>query len=236
MKNFQFLVWCSFFAFSLQSLETGPVHRNGFYQNPPPPKLPQNFRWSGRYIIPNLVDPRTGEVGINVPFSWHGDNGNVQMIAGSMEDPVFFTNLIYNGHLYTYTYKWPHLQPELLPPLEPCQPLRKITLQEFNTFLTTAYFVGPEILEGRRDRLVNHFRISIVEPTFPPGFYPRFPIALGDIYVDREDSCKFYKILHFGLQNIYAPGLDEWIVINKLEACAGEVTLPQACSSMSPDL
>ena len=30
--------------------------------HPSPPKLPQNFRWKGRYIVPDLD--------VNVPFTW----------------------------------------------------------------------------------------------------------------------------------------------------------------------
>ena len=232
MITIRFISLYSIFALSLLAMDAHDEDKEEPMSTPCPPELPRNFRWSGRYIVPNLVDPRTGDIGINVPFTWHGNNGDVQMIAGSEEDPIYFTNLIYNDHLYTYTYKWPNLQPELLPPLEPCSALRKLSLQEFNNFLATSYFVGPEILQGHKDRFVNHFRVSIVEPLFPPGFYPRLPVALGDIYVDQNDSCKFLKVLHFGLQNIYAPGLDEWIVINKFQDCPGEIMLPPACSGL----
>lgn len=199
-------------------------------KGPPPPKLPRNFRWKGRYIVPDLVDPATGKVGVNVPFTWQGRNGNIQMIAGGEEYPIHFTNLIYNGCLYTYTYKWPCLQPEFLPPLEPCHPLLKFTLEDLNAFFATSVYVGAEILKEESPRHVHHFRVGIVLPIFPPGFYPRLPILSADIYVDRKNPSKFWKVLHFGLQNIYDPALDEWIVINKFEDCPGEITLPPVCT------
>src|SRR5437870_1956672 len=58
---------------------------------PPPPQLPLNFCWCGRYIVPDL--------GIEVPFWWVGNNGNMQMIAGSFEYPIYFTNVIFNNQL-----------------------------------------------------------------------------------------------------------------------------------------
>ena len=197
---------------------------------PCPPQLPANFRWSGRYIVPNLTDIETGKW-VDVSFTWEANNGNIQMIAGSESEAIYFTNFINNGYLYTYTYKWPNLQPEFLPPLERCDPVRALTLEELNFFFTTAYFVGPEIIKSPdgQKQYVNHFRISIVQPMLPPGFYPRLPIALGDIYVDRKDPYKIYKILHFGLENLYAPGLDEWIILDKFEDCPREIIIPAAC-------
>ena len=44
-------------------------------------------------------------MGVELPFSWHGNAGNVQMIAGGENHPIHFTNLIYDGLLYTLTYK-----------------------------------------------------------------------------------------------------------------------------------
>lgn len=32
---------------------------------------------------------------------------NMQMIAGGDGSPIWFTNLICGGYLYTYTHKWP---------------------------------------------------------------------------------------------------------------------------------
>jgi hypothetical protein len=191
-------------------------------ETPPPPRLPRNFRWKGRYLVPDL--------NVDVPFIWNGNNGDVQMVAGGLKYPIFFTNLIYHNHLYTYTYKWPCLQPPFLPPLEPCKPLLEITLEELNAFLATAHFVGPEILEGNPCRYVNHFRINIVLPRSPPGFHLRIPITSADIYVDQADPSKFWKVLHFGLQNLYDPDLDEWIVLTEHEEGPGPIKLPAACS------
>jgi hypothetical protein len=204
-------------------------------KHPNPPKLSRNFRWKGRYIVPDLVDPATGKMGVNIPFTWHAKNGNVQMIAGSKKDPIYFTNLIYKDHLFTYTYKWPGLQPEFLPPLERCIPFA-FTLDDLNALLATSFFVGAEILEEKTSHgvkkciHVHHFRLAVALPNFPPGFYPRIPILSADIYVDQNDSSKFCKVLHFGFQNLYDPNLDEWIVINKFENGPGKIKLPPACS------
>jgi hypothetical protein len=51
----------------------------------------------------------------------------------------------------------------------------------------------------------------------------------GDFYVDQEDSSKFWKVLHFGLQNLLDPALDEWAVMQKFKDTAGEVTFPAEC-------
>lgn len=192
-------------------------------KSPPPPQLPRNFCWTGRYLVSDL--------NANVDFTWRGNNGDMQMIAGNEKSMIHFTNLIFNQQLFTYTYRWPGLQPELLPPLEPCHPLFKFSLEELNQILATSTFVGKEILqEGKKCLKVNHFRLSIVLPRFPPGFYPRLPILSADIYVDRKDSTKFVKVLHFGLQNIYDPNLDEWIIINKTSDHPGKIVLPEPCT------
>jgi hypothetical protein len=47
---------------------------------------------------------------VEVPFTWHGNDGNLQMIAGGESSPIHFTNLIYDGTLYTLTYKWPGVE------------------------------------------------------------------------------------------------------------------------------
>lgn len=198
-------------------------------RKPAPPRLPRNFSWRGRYIVPDLIDPRTGKLGINVPFTWVGNNGDVQMIAGGEQYPIYFTNLIYQNHLYTYTYKWPGLQEEFLPPLESCAPLLEFTLEDFNALLASASYVGPVILENGQQ--VNHFRLPIVTPPpQPPGFYFRLPLMLGDFYVDRDDSSRFWQVLHFGIQNLYDPNLDEWITLHKFSRCPGKIFLP-ACLS-----
>jgi len=77
--------------------------------DPPPPQLPEKFRWTGRYVVSDLVDPRTGKMGIEVPFVFYAQDGNVQMIAGGPGEPIFFTNFIYKDHLYTATFQWPGL-------------------------------------------------------------------------------------------------------------------------------
>lgn len=203
-------------------------------KNPAPPQLPRNFSWKGRYIVADLIDPRTGTLGIDVPFTWEGVDGDVQMIAGGENYPIYFTNFIYQNHLYTYTYKWPGLQPEFLPPLEPCEPLLEFSLEDLNAILATASYVGPLILEKtthlKRCQRVNHFRVPIVTPPpQPPGFYFRLPLILGDFFVDSTDSSKFWQVLHFGIQNLYDPNLDEWIFIQKFKDCPGKIILPPAC-------
>lgn len=197
-------------------------------EDPAPPQLPRNFSWKGRYVVPDIVDPETGELGITVPFTWCGNNGDVQMIAGGENYPIYFTNFIYQNHLYTYTYKWPGLQSEFLPPLESCAPLFAFTLEDLNALLSTANYVGSVTLE--KGQKVNHFRLPIVTPPpQPPGFYPRLPLILGDFFVDSEDPRKFWQVLHFGIQNIYAPHLDEWIFIHKFKNYPGKIILPPAC-------
>lgn len=197
-------------------------------EEPSPPKLPRNFSWKGRYVVPDIVDPQTGELGINVPFTWVGNNGDVQMIAGGENYPIYFTNFIYQNHLYTYTYKWPELQPEFLPPLESCAPVSEFTLEDLNALLATATYVGKLTLKNGHK--VNHFRLPIVTPPpQPPGFHLRLPLILGDFFVDAENSKKFRQVLHFGIQNLYAPHLDEWIFIHKFKKTPGKIKLPPLC-------
>ena len=147
---------------------------------PPPPQLARNFTWTGRYEVPDL--------GVEVPFTWNGNDGNLQMIAGGESSPIHFTNLIYDGTLYTLTYKWPDVE------RRPCSPLGPFTLHDLNMALQNSRFVGAEILERREPIPVNHFRVGVVwEP--PPEVIPpipgisnlRIPLMSGDIYVDRED-------------------------------------------------
>lgn len=189
-------------------------------KKPAPPKLPRNFSWKGRYVVPDL--------GVDVPFTWSGNNGDVQMIAGGEDYPIHFTNFIYQNHLYTYTYKWPGLQPEFLPPLESCASLSKFTLEDLNALLATATYVGRVTLQNGRK--VNHFRLPIVTPPpQPPGFYLRLPLILGDFYVDSKDPERIWQVLHFGVQNLYDPLLDEWIFIHKFKNCPGKIILPPLC-------
>ena len=195
----------------------------GATKAPPPPKVPDDFTWTGRYLVPDLD--------IDVPFTWHGDGGNMQMVAGGENDPIHFTNLIYDGQLYTLTYTWPGIE------RRPCSPIGPFTVADLNKGLAKARFVGPEILEQPRRRRVNHFRAGIVfEP--PPEILPpipgigtiRIPVMSGDIYVDRRDPEKFWQVLQFGIQNLYDPEQDEWIVIDKISKRAGDVELPDECT------
>lgn len=194
-------------------LDECPKSKEG---TPPPPRLKRNFSWEGRYLVPDLK--------VNVPFTWNANNGNIQMTAGGFEYPIYFTNLIYNGYLYTYTYKWP----DLLPPHN-CDRLFSFTIDDLNAFFATSRYVGPEILEGTLCQRVHHFRAVVVVPPLPPGRHFRIAVAEADIYVSRVDSSKFVKVLHFGYQNLFDPSLDEWIVINKFSSQPGQVSLPAKC-------
>jgi hypothetical protein len=192
--------------------------------DPPPPKIPRNFTWTGRYIVPGLD--------ADVPFTWNGDDGNFQMIAGDEDSAIHFTNLVYDGTLYTLTYKWPGV------PRNPCSNLGPFTLDDLNKGLASARFVGAETLHDTKTRKVHHFRAGVVWepgpeviPPIPGAPQIRIPIMSGDIYVDRKDPTKLSKLLHFGLQNLYDTNLDEWIVIDHSKTSAGEVTLPDECAS-----
>ncbi|AYV80614.1 MAG: hypothetical protein Harvfovirus3_59 [Harvfovirus sp.] len=186
--------------------------------SPPPPRLPRNFRWKGTYVVPDL--------NIRVSFTWTGSNNNIQMIAGSESEPIHFTNLIFDGYLYTLTYKWPGVTE---PPK--CLRLFPFTRQDLNQILATSVFVGEEIILNKSCCYnVNHFRFTIVLPQLPPGNLLRFAISEADIYVDCDDSTKFRKVLHFGYQNLLDPQLDEWIIIDKIEDEPGFVMLPECCT------
>jgi hypothetical protein len=188
--------------------------------SPPAPQLPRDFQWEGRWVVSDL--------GINVPFTWQGKDGNVQMIAGGEEYPIHFTNLIYDDHLYTLTYKWPDTVPPL--PANDCICIGRLTLDEFNLCLNSSRYVGAEILLEDTELFVNHFRISVVVGDSETKPNPiRVPIMEGDFYVDQEDSSKFWKVLHFGFQNLLDPALDEWAVMMKFNNTPGEVTLPAEC-------
>lgn len=192
---------------------------------PPVPQLPQNFNWEGRWVVRDL--------NVDVPFTWVGKDGNVQMIAGGPEYPIHFTNLIYNDELYTLTYKWPDTVPP--GPDDDCVCLGRLPLDELNRCLAGSRFVGPEILLEEVERHVNHFRISVVfgspvpGPPPPPLPLDRVPIMQGDFYVDQGDPSRIWKVLHFGYQNVLDPALDEWAVMQEFKDTAGEVTLPEAC-------
>jgi hypothetical protein len=193
---------------------------------PAPPRIPRDFRWKGRYLVPDL--------GVDVPFSWQGKDGNLQMAAGGDADPIHFTNLIYDNKLYTLTYKWLDTIP---PGSEECVCLGGLTLETLNACLNTSRYVGAEVLLDRNVRLANHFRVSVVfGNSKPKPRRIRVPIMEGDFYLDPRNSTKFWKVLHFGFQNLLDPALDEWIVLQDFRYTAGEVTLPNICSpAMCPD-
>jgi hypothetical protein len=185
---------------------------------PRPPQLPANFRGHGRYIVRDL--------GVDVPFSWQGRNGNSQMIAGGPQYPIWFTNLIYRNTLYTLTYKWPNIP---LNPHRRCDKIRSFSRQTLNSVLRTARLVGPEILQGNTDRHVEHWRVGVVAGSTRPGKEPRLPIALGDVYVDQNDASQWWQVLQFGLQNLFDPALDEWFTMTTFSHEPGTVTLPRQC-------
>ncbi|MFC4496331.1 hypothetical protein ACFPA8_19575 [Streptomyces ovatisporus] len=186
---------------------------------PRPPRLPRNFRGKGKWIVRDL--------GITVPFTWEGKNGDSQMVAGGPGYPIWFTNLIYRGTLYTLTYKWPGLTEHQ------CSKIPGFSLELLNDKLATSRFVGRETLEQNPRRHVNHWRVGVVVPQLPPGKFLRFPLALGDIYVDQNNRGTFWQVLQFGLQNLYDPELDEWLKMDTFEHKPGTVTLPRRCSPPS---
>jgi hypothetical protein len=57
----------------------------------------------------------------------------------------------------------------------------------------------------------------------------RLPIMLGDFYVDRKDPTVFWQVLHFGVQNLYDPELDEWMLMDTFTHRPGKVVLPDEC-------
>ena len=204
---------------------------------PPPPKLPADFTGKGRYIVRDLD--------VDVPFTWEGTGGDSQMIAGGDQYPIYFTNIISGGYLYTLTYKWPGIA------RRPCSRVGPFTLADFNAFLATSRYVGAETLDDTKPRRrVNHFRAGVVwEPpaeVLPPdlitpvGGTPatgegqpklRLPLMSADLYVDRRDPTTFWQVLHFGLQNLYDPELDEWMVLDSFAHRPGTVTLPAECAA-----
>jgi hypothetical protein len=203
---------------------------------PAPPRLPRNFDGKGRYIVRDLD--------VDVPVTWRGTGGDSQMIAGGERYPIHFTNIISDGYLYTLTYKWPGIA------RRPCSRVGPFTLGELNKFLASSRYVGAETLDDAKPRHVHHFRAGVVwEP--PPEVLPpdlitpvggtadagegqptlRLPLMSGDFYVDQEDPTTFWKVLHFGLQNLYDPELDEWMVLDTFSHRAGKVTLPEECAA-----
>ena len=146
------------------------------------------------------------------------------MVAGGPQYPIWFTNLIYHNTLYTLTYRWPGVTQH------PCSQIPGFfNLHLLNDAFKTARFVGPEILQGKSRRRVNHWRVGVVAPLLPPGSFLRAPVALGDIYVDRRDRGTFWQVLQFGIQNLYDPQLDEWLRMDTFRHKPGKVSLPEGC-------
>lgn len=191
---------------------------------PAPPQLPADFRATGRYLVRDL--------GVDVPFTWQGRDGDSQMIAGGPEYPIWFTNLIYQGNLYTLTYKWPNIPPE--PPRRCDRIPGAVNRELLNEALATARFVGPEVLQGAPDRHVDHWRLGAVGGHTEPGEFFRFPIALGDVYVDQADPSRWWQVLQFGFQNLFDPELDEWFTLAAFTHQPGQVTLPARCPPPAP--
>ncbi len=154
---------------------------------PPPPRLPRDFRGKGRWIV---------------------RDGDSQLAAGGPQYPIWFTNLIYRDTLCTLTYKWPGLYEH------PCSRIPGFNLESLNRRFENVRFVGRQTLRRTPQRHVNHWRVGVVFPDLPPGNHPRVPLALGDIHVDEEDRGTFWQALRFGVQNLYDPELDEWLVMD----------------------
>ncbi len=199
---------------------------SGAKRTPRPPRLAPDFQASGRYIVRDL--------GVNVPFRWRGRDGNSQMIAGGRKYPIWFTNLIYNNTLYTLTYRWPNIAPGS--GALNCMKLGGFfSRQTFNNFLKGSRFVGREILRGGPRRFVNHWRVGVVLPPLPPGAFVRLPFVLGDFYVGRRNRSRFWQVLHFGVQNLFDPELDEWMRMQRfVPGRPGKVTLPEGCPAPNP--
>ncbi len=146
-------------------------------------------------------------------------------------DPIWFTNLIYHNTLYTLTYKWPNIATNSLP----CEKVGYFSRQVLNQFLKGSRYVGREILQARPRRFVNHWRVGVVLPPGPPGVFPRLGFALGDFYVDQRNRSRFWRVLHFGVQNLFDPELDEWIAMRTFAPRKpGKVRLPDRCPPPTP--
>lgn len=185
-------------------------------EDPRPPQLPKDFDGRGTWIVRDLD--------VTVPFTWRGRNGNSQMVAGGRKYPIWFTNLIYHDTLYTLTYKWPGVTEHS------CAQIPGVFNRgTLNRGLRGARFVGRVILRGRPRRYVNHWRVGVVLPQLPPGNFLRFPLALGDVFVDERDRTTFWQVLQFGLQNLLDPELDEWLTMDTFRHVPGRVTLPRRC-------
>jgi len=204
-------------AFQADTAVAGGAHVLHAHE-PRPPRLPADFRGKGRYIVRDL--------GIDVPFTWVGRDGDSQMVAGGPNYPIWFTNLIYHNTLYTLTYKWPNIP---LSPPRRCDKVGFFNRHMLNDKLKTSRFVGPEVLQGGTSRYVDHWRVGVVGGSTVPGEFFRFPIALGDVYVDQADPSQWWQGLQFGFQNLFDPELDEWFRMSTFSHQRGSVTLPARC-------
>ncbi len=152
------------------------------------------------------------------------------MVAGGPDETIHFTNLIYDGELYTLTYTWPAI------PRRECSHVGPFTLEQLNAGLAEASYVGEETLHGQADVRVNHFR-SVEVLDLPAGLVSdldegiplRVPLMAGDVYADADNPEVVRRLLHFGLQNLYDPNLDEWILIDEVSDQPGTVELPAEC-------
>lgn len=206
---------------STSSVPPDPHAKDG----PTRPLIPDNFKWTGYYVVPDLD--------VNVPFTWDGRDGNMQMTAGGENETIHFTNLIVDGQLYTLTYKWPKI------PRMKCSHVGAFTVKELNEGFKKAAFVGRETLHDRGGGEVDHFRsvgvLDLPKPVMEAlgqdtGEIPvRLPLMAGDIYTDAGKPDQLRQLLHFGVQNLYDPNLDEWIVIEEHSGKAGKVELPKEC-------
>lgn len=188
--------------------------------DPPPPQIPQDFQWRGRYFVKDL--------GYDVSFSWQGNDGDLQMIAGGDNEQIHFTNLIFQNNLYTVTYKWPGIVDS--PEDAECVCLGQLPLATLNRCLASSRFVGEEQLIGDKPPRVNHFRVGVVFGFASTAPAARLAIMEGDIYVEPHNSSRIRKMLHYGYQNVLDPALDEWLRIDKIKNKPGEITLPPECS------
>ena len=181
-------------------------------QTPRPPHLPQNFRGQGEWIVRDL--------GITVPFSWRGNDGNSRMVAGGPDYPIWFTNLIWHNSLYTLTYKWPNVTDH------PCDKIPGFfNLHLLNQGFKTARFVGREILQGRPNRHVNHWRAGVVLPQLPPGNFPALALRSATSTSTRQ-SQHLLAGAAVRRPEPLRPRLDEWLRMDTFRHKPGRVGLP----------
>jgi hypothetical protein len=196
---------------------------------PPRPRLPANFSGRGRWIVQDL--------GENVPFTWEGRDGNSVMTAGNKNEDIYYKNLIYGDTLYTITYEWPGLTEE---EKGLCVPFKGLDRRWLNgTLLKSSRYVGREILQGKPNRFVHHWRAGVVffgdlQPNPGNPKFPRIPAQLTDIYVGQGDNTRWWKALQFGVQNQLDPALDEWLEMRTFTRRPGKVTLPPECKPVPP--